>query len=79
MKDNSSAKTQAPIMIAGGIIGAIAGLVAARLWIRADGIALDKDHKRKPQGLSLSPAMLLTIALSLLKLFRQINSLSSND
>ncbi len=79
MNDKPSAQWKAPIMIVGGVIGAVVGVVAARMWIRGDAIVLEKDIKRKPQGLSLSPLALLPIALSVIKLLRQISSLSDND
>jgi H+/Cl- antiporter ClcA len=79
MNDKSSAPWKVPIMIVGGVIGALVGVVAARMWIRGDALALKKDIQRKPQGLSLSPIALLPIALSVIKLLRQIGSLSDND
>ena len=67
-----------PIVVGGGFLGAAIGAVAARLFIRSDEIALDRDRRRGPKGLSLSPSVLLPLAIALVGLIREIGSLAGS-
>jgi hypothetical protein len=65
-----------PIMVGGGFLGAAIGAVAARLFIRSDEIALERDRRRGPKGLGLSLSVLLPLAITLIGLIREIGSLA---
>jgi hypothetical protein len=65
-----------PIMVGGGFLGAAIGAVAARLFIRSDEIALERDRQRGPKGVGFSPSLLLPLAITLVGLIREIGSLA---
>ena len=60
----------------GGVIGAVVGAVASRLFIRADAQAIDRSRARGPQGKQLSLTMILPIAIGVIGLVRQIGALA---
>jgi hypothetical protein len=65
-----------PIIVGGGFIGAAIGAVAARLFIRSDEIALERDRQRGPKGIGFSPSLLLPLAITLVGLIREIGALA---
>ncbi len=65
-----------PIIVTGGVIGAAIGAVAAQLYIRSDGIVLERERRRGPQGLGASPMLILPIAITLVGLIREIGGLA---
>ena len=64
------------IMASSGLLGAVIGAVAARLFIRSDAIALEADRQRGPKGLGFSPSVLLPLAITLIGLIREIGGLA---
>ena len=78
-KPDASNNWKASFLIVGGVIGALVGVIAARLYSHADAVALERDRRREPQGVRLSPLAALPIVLSLIQLLRQISALSKND
>lgn len=60
----------------GGIVGGLVGVVASRLFIRADTQTIDHNRARGPQGMQLSLSMLLPIAIGVISLVRQIGALA---
>jgi hypothetical protein len=65
-----------PIIVSGGFIGAAIGAAAARLFIRSDEIALERDRQRGPKGISFTPSLLLPLAITLVGLIREIAGLA---
>jgi hypothetical protein len=65
-----------PIIVGGGFLGAAIGAVAARLFIRSDEIALERDRQRGPKGIGFSPSLLLPLAITLVGLIREIGGLA---
>ena len=65
-----------PIIVGGGFLGAALGAVAARLFIRSDAIALERDRQRGPKGIGFSPSLLIPLALTLAGLIREIGGLA---
>jgi hypothetical protein len=68
-----------PIIVGGGFLGAAIGAVAARLFIRSDEIALEKDRQRGPQGVDLSPSLMIPLAITLIGLIREIGGLAGKQ
>ncbi len=64
-------------MVGGGFLGAALGAVAARLFIRSDEIALERDRRRGPKGIGFSPSILLPMAITLVGLIREIGALAA--
>jgi hypothetical protein len=67
-----------PIIVGGGFLGAAIGVVAARLFIRSDEIALEHDRERGPQGIGFSPSLLIPLAITFIGLIREIGGLAGN-
>lgn len=67
-----------PILVGGGFLGAAIGAVAARLFIRSDEIALERDRQRGPKGLGFSPSVMLPLAITLIGLIREIGGLAGD-
>ncbi len=65
-----------PILIGSGLLGAVIGAVAARLFIRSDEITLEADRQRGPKGIGFSPTVLLPLAITLMGLIREIGGLA---
>ena len=65
-----------PIIVGGGFLGAAIGAVAARLFIRSDAIALERDRQRGPQGIDFSPSLIIPMAITLIGLIREIGGLA---
>jgi len=65
-----------PIIVSGGFLGAAIGAVAARLFIRSDDIALERDRQRGPKGIGFSPSLMLPLAITLIGLIREIGGLA---
>jgi hypothetical protein len=65
-----------PIIVTGGFIGAAIGAVAARLFIRSDEIALERDRQRGPKGIGFAPSLLIPLAITLIGLIREIGGLA---
>jgi hypothetical protein len=65
-----------PIIVSGGFIGAAIGVVAARLFIRSDTIALERDRQRGPKGIGFSPMLMIPLATTLIGLIREISGLA---
>ncbi len=67
-----------PIIVGGGFLGAAIGAVAARLFIRSDEIALERDRQRGPKGIGFSPSVMLPLAITLIGLIREIGGLAGD-
>lgn len=67
-----------PIIVGGGFLGAAIGAAAARLFIRSDEIALERDRQRGPKGIGFSPTLLLPLAITLVGLIREIGGLAGD-
>ncbi len=65
-----------PIIVSGGFIGAAIGAMAARLFIRSDDIALERDRQRGPKGIDFSPSLMIPLAITLIGLIREIGGLA---
>jgi hypothetical protein len=65
-----------PIIVTGGFIGAAIGAVAARLFIRSDEIALERDRQRGHKGIGFAPSLLIPLAITLIGLIREIGGLA---
>jgi hypothetical protein len=65
-----------PIIVSGGFLGAAIGAVAARLFIRSDEIALERDRQRGPKGIGFAPSVMLPLAITLVGLIREIGGLA---
>jgi hypothetical protein len=68
-----------PIIVGGGFLGAAIGALAARLFIRSDSIAIERDRQRGPQGIGFSPSLLLPLAITLVGLIREIGGLAGKN
>ena len=75
--DNKAKRLVMGLVAGGGLIGALAGVAASRLLIRADQQALKRHQQRGPQGLSLS--VLLPLLTGLIGLVRQIAALGDEQ
>lgn len=73
--ENKANQVVAGLVIGGGLIGAVVGVVASRLFIRADQQSLQRSQQRGPQGLSLSPMAILPLLIGLVGIVRQIAAL----
>jgi hypothetical protein len=67
-----------PIIVGGGFLGATIGAVAARLFIRSDEIAIERDRQRGPKGIGFSPSLLLPLAITLVGLIREVGGLAGD-
>ncbi|NTU66082.1 MAG: hypothetical protein HGB05_22430 [Chloroflexi bacterium] len=65
-----------PIIVGGGFLGAAIGAAAARLFIRSDEIALERDRQRGPKGIGFAPSVMLPLAITLVGLIREIGGLA---
>lgn len=65
-----------PIIVSGGFLGAAIGAAAARLFIRSDEIALERDRQRGPKGIGFAPSVMLPLAITLFGLIREIGGLA---
>lgn len=75
MAENKANRLVAGLVVGGGLIGALVGVVASRLFIRADQQILKSNQQRGPQGLSLSPMAMLSLLVGLVGVVRQIAAL----
>lgn len=75
--ENKANRVVAGLVIGGGLIGALVGVAASRLIIRADQQALKHNQQRGPQGLSLSA--ILPLLIGLIGVVRQIASLGDEQ
>jgi hypothetical protein len=66
-------KVRQKLLIAGGIAGALVGVAAAFLYIKANEPRIDADEVKK-----VSPGEALTIGLALLGVVRQIANLGQD-
>ncbi len=73
--ENKANRLVAGLVVGGGLIGALVGVVASRLFIRADQQILKSNQQRGPQGLSLSPMAMLSLLVGLVGVVRQIAAL----
>ncbi len=73
--ENKANQVVTGLVIGGGLIGAVVGVVASRLFIRADQQSLQRSQQRGPQGLSLSPMAILPLLIGLVGIVRQIAAL----
>ena len=64
------------IVAGGGLLGAVVGAVASRLFIRSDEAVLERDRQRGPKGIGFSPFVLLPLAITLIGLIREIGGLA---
>ena len=76
---NNSSDWKTPIYVIGGIIGAMLGLIAGRLFADADETTRERDRKRDPKGIQFSLLMVLPFALTIISLLRQISDLAKHD
>lgn len=77
--ENKANQVIAGLVIGGGLIGAVVGVVASRLFIRADQQTLQRSQQRGPQGLSLSPMAILPLLIGLVGIVRQIAALGDEQ
>lgn len=69
-------KLQQKLLIAGGIVGALLGLAAAALYIKANESQFAAVEAGDAEGLGkVSPAAALTVGVSLVSLLRQFTTL----
>jgi len=73
--ENKANQVVLGLVVGGGLIGALVGVVASRLFIRADHQTLKQSQQRGPQGLSLSPTAILPLLIGLVGIVRQIAAL----
>ncbi len=64
-------------MVSGGFLGAALGALAARLFIRSDEIALERDRQHGPKGIGFSPSVMLPLAITLVGLIREIGAMAA--
>ena len=67
------------VMVLGGVLGTLAGIGAAMLYMRAEEEALEEERSRPPEHKSVSPVALLPIALGVLGVMREIVRLTDRD
>ncbi|HKZ85964.1 MAG TPA: hypothetical protein VJ793_20205 [Anaerolineae bacterium] len=67
------------VMVLGGVLGTLAGIGAAMLYMRAEEEALEEERSRPPQHKPISPVALLPIALGVLGVMREIVRLTDRD
>lgn len=67
------------LVAAGGVIGALVGMAASRLFIRADSQVLARSQQAGPQGLKFSLSSALPIAIAAVGLVRQIAALGGKE
>ncbi len=77
--ENKANQVIAGLVIGGGLIGAVVGVVASRLFIRADHQTLQRSQQRGPQGLSLSPTAIIPLLIGLIGIVRQIAALGDEQ
>ena len=77
--ENKANRVVAGLVVGGGLIGALVGVVASRLFIRADQQTLKSNQQRGPQGLSLSPLAILPLLIGLVGVVRQIAALGDEQ
>ena len=75
MAENKANRVVLGLVVGGGVIGALVGVVASRLFIRADHQTLQRNQQRGPRGLSLSPTAILPLLIGLVGVVRQIAAL----
>ena len=67
------------VMVLGGVLGTLAGIGAAVLYMRAEEEALEEERSRPPEHKSISPVALLPVALGVLGVMREIVRLTDRD
>jgi small-conductance mechanosensitive channel len=67
------------LIAVGGVLGAVVGAFASRLFIRADATTLERNRQRGPQGLKLSVSTMLSLAIAVVGLVRQIGALGDES
>jgi len=67
------------VVVLGGVLGTLAGIGAAMLYVRAEEEAIEEERSRQPQHKSISPVALLPIALGVLGVMREIVRLTDRD
>lgn len=77
--ENKANRMVAGLVVGGGLIGALVGVAASRLIIRADQQTLQRNQHRGPQGLSLSPMAILPLLIGLVGVVRQIAALGDEQ
>jgi hypothetical protein len=77
--ENKANRMVVGLVVGGGLIGALVGVAASRLFIRADRQSLTRHQQRGPQGLSLSPMAILPLLIGLVGLVRQIAALGDEQ
>jgi hypothetical protein len=77
--ENKANRMIVGLVVGGGLIGALVGVAASRLFIRADQQTLTRSQQRGPQGLSLSPMAILPLLIGLVGLVRQIAALGDEQ
>jgi hypothetical protein len=75
MAENRANRLVAGLVVGGGVIGALVGVAASRLFIRADQQTLKSNQQHGPQGLSLSPMAIVSLLIGLVGVVRQIAAL----
>jgi hypothetical protein len=66
-------------MVVGGVVGALIGVGAALLYVRAEEEAMKEEYDKGPQRKSVSPAATLPIAIAVLGVLKQISGLADRD
>ena len=77
--ENKANRMVVGLVVGGGLIGALVGVTASRLFIRADQQTLRHNQQRGPRGLSLSPMAILPLLIGLVGLVRQIGALGDEQ
>jgi hypothetical protein len=67
-------KLRAQVMVVGGILGALVGVGAAFLFLRANPVEVDEEGKESLP--SIQPAKVLSVGLGLLTVMRQLVGIS---
>ncbi len=73
--ENKANRMVMGLVVGGGLVGALVGVVASRLFIRADQQTLQRNKEHGPRGLSLSPTASLPLLIGLVGVIRQIAAL----
>lgn len=77
--ENKANRIVLGLVVGGGLIGALVGVAASRLIIRADQQALKRNQQRGPRGLALSPTAILPLLIGLIGVVRQIAALGDEQ
>lgn len=66
-------------MIVGGVLGALIGIGAALIYVRAEEEALEKMRDKPPTRKRIAPSAALPIAIAVLGVLKQITGLADRE